>query len=127
MIVRSNIITRATIGTAVAAVPGVAFQDTFSREGWYVPIREFKPRQYARGFEFFLSGSSAHRAQHDREEFAATWVEWGVVIDALYQVDPSAQIGWYESRADFLAKTSSDYRIRLGEIARADVPWLAAA
>lgn len=127
MIVRSNIITRATVGAAVAAVPGVAFQDTYSREGWFQPIREFKPRRYAYGFEFFLSGSSRFASAHDPSEKAATWVEWGVVIDALYRVDPSAQIGWYESRADFLAKTSSDYRIRSGEIARADVPWLAAA
>lgn len=124
MIVRSNIITREDIANAVRLVPAVSFQDTFSREGWFVPIREFRPRRYARGFEFFLSGSSSHRAQHDPNEFAATWIEWGVVIDALYRLDSAAKIGWYDGYADFYVKTENDYRVRLGEIAREDVPWL---
>ena len=105
MIVRSNVLTRTDIGAAVIST-GVAFQDTRSREGWFIPVREFTPRAFARGFEFFLSGSSPYRAQHDRDEFAATWTEWGIVIDKLYAIDPEAQIGWYSSRADFLAKTS---------------------
>lgn len=125
MIVRSDIITYQDVVRAVLAVPGVDFQDTRSREGWFVPVRTFAPKRFARGYEFFLSGTSRHRAQHDRDEFAATWVEWGVVIDALYRVDPEAQIAWYTSREDFLAKTANDYRVRRGEIT--DVPWLVAA
>jgi hypothetical protein len=127
MIVRSNLITRQDVVDAVLAVPGVTFQDTFSREGWFVPVREFSPRSFSRGFEFFLSGSSPHRAQHDREEFAATWIEWGIVIAALFAIDPSAKIAWYDNEGDFIEKTSNDYRIRLGEIKRDDVPWLVAA
>jgi hypothetical protein len=126
MVIRTNTINRQDIVDAVAAVPGVTFQDTFAQDGWFVPVREFRPRRegFAYGYEIFLSGSSPHRAQHDRNEYAATWIEWGVVIAALYDVDEDAQIGWYESRDDFLEKTSNDYRIRLGEIRRADVPWL---
>lgn len=109
MKVRSNIITRATIGTAVANVPGVTFTDTESREGWYEPIREFKPRDYAYGFEFFLTGTSRYGNQRSGgREKAATWDEWGIVIDALYFVDPSARIGCYESRSDFIEKTAAE-------------------
>ncbi len=104
MKVYSNIITRATVGTAVNESPAT-FQNTHSLEGWFEPIREFTPRGGGNGFEFFLSGSSPYRAQHDREEFAATWDEWGIVIDALYFVDPNARIGHYKNRADFFAQT----------------------
>jgi len=129
--VRSNIITRATVGRAVIDTPGVDFIDTESREGWYEPIREFKPRQYANGFEFFLSGSSPYAAQHGYGEKAATWDEWGEVIAKLYAVDPGARIGHYSDRADFIRQTrsfvESDYnRSQRGRKRRLG-PWLAAA
>lgn len=113
MKVRSNIITREDIGKAVRAAD-VHLLDTESREGWYEPIREFKPRQYARGFEFFLSGSSPYAVNRPIYRYdgskpkAATWDEWGNVIDALYAIDPAARIGWYESRSDFIEKTASE-------------------
>ena len=94
-------ITRAAIGEA-ARKAGVNFQDTFSREGWFQPIREFRARDGRDGFEFFLSGSSPYRAQHDRSEFAATWTEWGIVIDALFDLDPDAKIGHYNGRDEFM-------------------------
>lgn len=119
MKVRSDIITRATVGTAVAAVPGVSFQDTRSRDGWYEPIREFKPRRFANGYEFFLSGSSRYAAAHDSSEKAATWTEWGIVIDRLYAVDPNAQIGHYTSREDFRSQTAAAHWKT-----DAEKPWL---
>lgn len=119
MIVRSNIITRATIGAAVGAVPGIGFQDTRSREGWYEPIREFKPRSFEYGFEFFLKGSSSYRARHSEEFAAATWTEWGIVIAKLYEVDPNAQIGSYHNRRDFMEKTAL-----AGWKSDTDKPWL---
>ena len=119
MKIRSSIITRATVGTAVGSIPGVSFQDTRSREGWYEPIREFSSRDGRDGFEFFLSGTSCYRAQHDRDEFAATWTEWGVVIAALYFVDPNAEIGHYKSREDFQTQTATAY----GKT-EAETPWL---
>ncbi len=105
MKIRSDIITRATVGAAVSSA-GVSFQDTFSREGWHEPIREFKPRTALYGFEFFLSGSSRYAAAHDRDEKAATWTEWGIVIDALFSVDPDAEIGQYKGREDFRRQTA---------------------
>ena len=122
MIVRSNVISMADIGAAVrAAGSAVTFQDTYSREGWFVPVREFKPRRYERGFEFFLAGSSTYRAQHDREEFAATYDEWGIVIAELYKIDPDAEIAWYDNARDFITKTEK-YQPR-----NAAAPWLADA
>ena len=112
MKVRSNIITRATVGRAVIDA-GVNFIDTNALEGHYEPIREFKPKGYAYGFEFFLTGSSPYAAAHQSYqgggEKAATWDEWGVVIDRLYSVDPNARIGHYTSRADFLAQTRDEH------------------
>ena len=118
MKVYSHILTADDIAKAATYAP-VSFQNTGSREGWFVPIREFKARDGRRGFEFFLSGSSPYRAQHDREEFAATWTEWGLVIDALFKVDPNAKIGHYDGREEFLRTTDE-----LAWKTRAEKPWL---
>lgn len=113
MLVRSDIITRDDIGVAVREA-GVHFLDTESREGWYVPVREFKPRGYRNGFEFFLSGSSPYAVNRPIYRYdgskpkAATWDEWGIVIDALYSLDPDARIGHYTDRSDFIEQTSAE-------------------
>lgn len=107
MLIRSDIITRATVGAA-ARTAGVNFIDTGSRDGWYEPIREFKPKAFANGFEVFLAGSSPYAAQHGYGEKAATWDEWGVFIAALYSVDPNARIGPYADRADFIRQTGDE-------------------
>lgn len=122
MLIRSRTITRATVGAAVRQVPGVTFQDTRSREGWFEPIREFRARDGRNGFEIFLSGSAPYRAQHDRDEYAATWTEWGLVIDALFFVDPDAEIGPYKGLRDFREQTARAY----GKTAE-ETPWLKAA
>ena len=116
MKVRSDIIDGHDIGRASNAA-GTHFIDSnagFER-GWYIPIREFKPKAFARGYEFFLSGSSPYNAAHQSRqggeyEKAATWDEWGVVIDALYAIDPKAQIGHYTSRSDFIEQTSEEFQ-----------------
>jgi hypothetical protein len=140
MKIRSNIIDGHDIGRASNAA-GTHFIDSnagFER-GWYIPIREFTPRGYARGYEFFLSGSSPYNAAHQSRqggeyEKAATWDEWGVVIAILYDIDPDAQIGHYTSRADFIARTADEAtRIRLYHDADSyygrthTAPWLQAA
>jgi len=113
MKIRSNIITRANVAEALRTVP-VNFINTNARDGWYEPIREFKPKGYANGFEIFLTGSSPYNAAHQSNqggyyEKAATWDEWGVVIDRLYAVDPDAQIGHYTSQADFVERTQAEH------------------
>lgn len=135
MIVRSNIITRGDVVNAVLTVPGVSFIDVGNVEGWYVPVREFSPRSLARGFEFFLTGSSKYNAAHQGGqggyEKAATWDEWGLVIDALFAIDPDARIAWYANRADFIAKTTAEHE-RIAEWHAPDgyqarthrAPWL---
>ena len=139
MIIRSNQISRSDIGAAARAA-GVNFIDTnagYSR-GYFEPIREFTPRSYQFGYEIFLTGSSPYAAAHQSYqgygEKAATWDEWGLVIDRLYFVDPHAQIGHYTSRADFIAQTRSEHeRVATwhdpnGYQARSHrAPWLEAA
>lgn len=125
MIVRSRTIRLDDVYRAVRQAPQVTFQDTFSREGWFVPVREFTARDGRHGFEFFLSGSSPYRAQHDRDEFAATWSEWGVVIDALFEVDPQAQVGFYKGRDEFVAFTARE--VARGHRKPAEAPWLGLA
>jgi hypothetical protein len=122
MIVRSRIITADDIVAAVRTVPGVTFQNTYRREGWYLPIHPIRGRDGRPAFEFFLAGSSPHRAQHDREEYAATWTEWGIVMAALFAVDPDATIGHYNGREQFIRITERD-GLRMGH----DCPWLVAA
>ena len=39
------------------------------------------------------------------DEVAATWDEWGVWMAALYELDPNAIVGWYESYGHFLSVT----------------------
>jgi len=123
MIVRSRTITLDDVYRAVRQAPAVTFQNTFAREGWFVPVREFTARDGRSGFEFFLSGSSPYRAQHDREEFAATWTEWGVVIDVLFEVDPSAHVGFYKGRDEFVRFTRRE--VERGFRKPAEAPWLA--
>lgn len=110
MIVRSNIITRGDVCDAVLTTPGLGFQDTYSREGWFVPVREFTPQRFSRGYEFFLTGSSPYNVNRgNRDEKAATWDEWGVVIAKLFAVDPDAQIGHYSDEIDFLRQTRDEH------------------
>lgn len=123
MIVRSNSITLDDLHAAVRQA-GVTYQNTYSREGWYVPVREFTPRAFAYGYEFFLAGSGKRPSAHDPSEKAATWVEWGVVIDALFDVDPDAQIGFYRGRQAFIDYTSAEAERPGCKYSRADMPWL---
>jgi hypothetical protein len=133
MIIRSNQIQREHIGRA-ARLAGVNFQNTYSHDGYFEPIREFTPRRYQFGYEVFLTGSSPYAAAHDQTEKAATWDEWGVFIDALYTVDPAAQIGHYTGREHFRRTTRSERdRVRAYHDAKTyyarshTAPWLVAA
>ncbi len=46
------------------------------------------------------------------ETFAATWEDWGDMIAELFEIDPSAIIGPYDGRGDFLLQTAraAEYR-----------------
>lgn len=127
MIVRSNVLTLDDIHDATRGTPNVHYQDTYSREGWFVPVREFKPKRFARGFEFFLSGSGKYNSAHDNQEKSATWVEWGIVIAAIFAIDPNAQVGFYRNRSHFIDYTRSE-AFRPGcEFGLDEMPWLLSA
>src|SRR6478609_335430 len=67
-------------------------------------------RQRARSFNVKLTGSSTRRpnpgtrpgGHYELEgQYAATWDEWGMFIQALYEIDPEAIIGQYPNKAVF--------------------------
>lgn len=82
-------------------------------------------RKRANAFEVQLSGSSRYSAQSGQWK-AATWDEWGNVIDALFKIDPKAIIGYYDGRDDFITKTQSEYDRNLRYVQRPNMtaPWL---
>ena len=123
MIVRSDKIKYADITEAVR-ISRTSFQDTRRKDGWFVPIYEFNPRRFEHGYEFFLSGSGKSKSAHDRSEYSATWIEWGIVIDYLFDIDPDAQIGMYRNRAEFIAWTAKEAERPGCEYSRKDMPWL---
>jgi hypothetical protein len=77
-------------------------------------IRSFKPRNYANGVEVFAESTAGKRATghvparatgpRDWYPRAASWDDWGYVIAYLFNIDPHARIGFYDSLADFIAK-----------------------
>ena len=123
MIVRSDIITRQDICDAVDAMNAnvyFIYQETPDR--YMTPIREFTPRNRKHGYEFFLAGSHTSASNHDRDHKAATWVEWGIIIDRLFKIDPNAQIGHYHGKPVFLHTTAREVTQR--GLTREQVPWL---
>lgn len=83
-----------------------------------------RPRIAASGWNVWLNGSSPHAAQHGGK--AATWNEWGEFIYALFQRDPHARIGIYNTEADFYAMTldQRERARRNGNEATHSAPWL---
>jgi hypothetical protein len=113
MIIRSNQISRSDVIEAARAA-GVNFIDTnagYSR-GYFEPIREFTPKAYQYGYEVFLTGSSPYAAARQSlqgyGETAATWDEWGLFIEHLFEIDPAARIGEYKGRENFRQVTRAE-------------------
>lgn len=66
-------------------------------------------RQYRFAYDVWLYGDGTQnrrRSAHDRNEYAATWHQWGHFINYLFQVDPYAHIGTYTGHMDFGRKTN---------------------
>jgi hypothetical protein len=53
-------------------------------------------------------GADGYGAPREIVPRAATWVEWGDWIVALFKLDPGARIGHYESPASFI-ETTTEY------------------
>lgn len=70
----------------------------------YEVARRWSPRREWYGGEVFLYGDGTlrrRRSAHDRDEYAATWEQWGHFINYLYCIDEDAKIGRYTSRFNF--------------------------
>lgn len=57
-------------------------------------------RTHERAFEVRLTGSSHHRTMKGEHE-AATWDEWGVFINEVFNLDPTAKAGDYKTQIQF--------------------------
>src|SRR6188474_3141328 len=75
---------------------------TISRgmRGVYADVATVGSRSHARALDVHLSGTSSRRVNAGTShvdrfalDHAATWDEWGMVIAALYELDPSAVWG----------------------------------
>jgi hypothetical protein len=76
-------------------------------------LRTFRPRRHANGVEFWAESLNGTRASghaaiapgpRDNYPRAASWTDYGYVIAHLFNIDPEARIGGYNSKADFVAK-----------------------
>lgn len=116
MRIRSNGITAHDVRCAVGVVPSVLIIDG---------VREWEPRKssgFENGCEFYLAGvGSRHvrRSKHDGDYFAATWSDWGIIINHLYRIDPDAEIGCYKNYDHFMRETERQAPIR-----KEETPWL---
>lgn len=88
-----------------------------------IEARGSRKRDHA--FEVALSGSSRYATESKlflHPVQGATWDEWGVFIDALFTAEPTAIIGQYKSRNDFLDQTSNAVATWKSD---SKAPWLA--
>src|SRR5262245_18935571 len=65
-------------------------------------------RSHEIGFVVRLSGSSKY-AMRSLPDKSASWDEWGIFIDRLFKLDPSAKIGHYKSQAHFMELTRDEH------------------
>jgi hypothetical protein len=80
----------------------------------FVRLEGHGSRSHNHAFDVVLSGSSPYRTQADgRQDFAATWDEWGVFFANLFLRDDSIMVGnksWgYRDRDDFDRKTDERF------------------
>ena len=77
-------------------------------------------RSRARALNVLLTGNSTsrpnsgkHGAQND--DYAATWDEWGIFLNALYEIDPNLVTPYYADAYDFHRKTNDRFTDLLWE------------
>jgi len=90
---------------------------------YVVDVRLFRPRgPELNGVEFYAESNCGTRATGHRAigsyplsdvPRAASWTAYGYVIARLFALDPSARVGFYKSRADFIATVTR--RVPRGE------------
>jgi hypothetical protein len=76
-------------------------------------LAEKGSQSHPRAFKIVLSGTSPRRGQAtigDSEYYAATWDQWGIVLGALFAIDPSARVpGVYADGGDFHWQTGGRF------------------
>ncbi len=99
MRIHSNVLTQDDL-TVAANLAGV----------WHIKRSEHKSRKRSHAFEVALAGDAAHRSQADRDEFGATWDQWGIYLAALFQRDPAMVATYYADAEDFHFQTHNRFR-----------------
>lgn len=83
-------------------------------EGVYLNVTEHGSRQRARAFEvtlYLYEKDDLHRRFGNSGGYgasdlvAATWDEWGIWLEALYELDPVLFCNYYPSYLDFVSST----------------------
>lgn len=91
-------------------------------DGVYMDLSEvtLNGRRRRMTFDVQLEGNSARHTrkrntgQHGAgDEFAATWMDWGWLIAVLFRYEPTAVIGQYDGREEFLDRTRSEVTRKL--------------
>lgn len=89
-------------------------------------VSEHRSYKRARMFNAYLKWAGEVNYERRRNASthwtAATWDEWGLWIDRLFQLDPEAIIGQYHGYEDFLDQTEDAVRSARGVKPKA--PWL---
>ena len=67
-----------------------------------------RSQKRARAFEIKLFGNSPRR-QNRGSDYAATWDEWGIFIQNIFEQDPTAIVGMYESYDMFRTVTADRF------------------
>lgn len=78
-------------------------------------------RSRERAFNVLLTGNSTRRPNTGKagaggDDFAATWDEWGIFLNALYEIDPHLSTPYYADAYDFHRQTND----RFVDLAHAD-------
>lgn len=83
-----------------------------------------RSRSRSAALELRLSGNSPYMSQGgDRDEKAATWDEWGVVLAAVFAADESATAGEYLNGEHFHWTTGNRFRHGMPEDTHARHKW----
>lgn len=71
-------------------------------------LEDFGSRSHGHAHEVILSGSSPFR-QMGKQDFAATWDEWGHFLAFLFNIEEFIKAGPYTSRFVFHERTKGMY------------------
>jgi hypothetical protein len=70
---------------------------------------EHGSRSHARAFDVILEGNSGRRANFGGTHEAATWDEWGIFLNSVFDTDPEAKTSYYKNEDDFHWQTNGRF------------------